>query len=116
MSPTTRKVFERQIQVMAVRHTMEPRQVIGSLAVLFAQAAAINDHYQEIVAGWAARFCGSHTWCSVKRRERAIEKLYRSYQGDAACLLDLVRSSICFATVEQLHACLVAIMADESVA
>merc|ERR1719387_2428094 len=53
--------------------------------------------------------------CSVKRRARAIEKLYRSYAADATCLIDLVRSSITFPDVDALAKCLNIILEDARV-
>ena len=68
-------------------------------------------------AQWAAPFGAHHSQCSVKRRGRSIEKLFRRYGGNASRLTDLVRSSITFDTLQQLCDCLErGILADGSVA
>ena len=84
----------------------KPRQRVSDLAVLYAQADRLNDHFQQVVQTWARSSGGDFHVCSVKRRDRAIQKLYRSYESDADRLIDLVRSSITFDTVDNLTACL----------
>ena len=49
---------------------------------------------------------------TVKRRARAIEKIFRCYRGDAAMVTDLVRSSITCKTFEALVECLEVIRSD----
>jgi len=44
-------------------------------------------------------------WAPLKRKERAIEKLYRCYQNDPSRLCDLARQMIVFKTVADLEAC-----------
>ena len=84
----------------------KPRQRVSDLAVLYAQADRLNAHFQEVVETWARSSGGDFHFCSVKRRDRAIQKLYRSYENAADRLIDLVRSSITFDTVDNLTACL----------
>merc|ERR1711879_837292 len=50
--------------------------------------------------------------CSVKRRNRAIQKLLRSYEGNASRLIDLVRSGIVFKDLQSLAECLKIISKD----
>ena len=85
----------------------KPRQVMSDVAVLFAQAMEMNDHFQKKVKGWAVSCEGTHfKFVPVKRRKRAIEKLWRSYRGDRARLIDLVRSTIEVETTADLSKCL----------
>lgn len=98
------------------RYITRPIQARNSLAVLFAQAAAFNEHFQEVVRGWAAGLGAHVQWCSVKRRSRAIEKLFHTYGGQADHLIDLVRSGITFPTIRALMDCLSRIFDDERVA
>ena len=53
-------------------------------------------------------------WAQVKSRERAIEKLYRSYDCDVSRLLDCCRQSIYFEHLPDLLSCLQTIAADSS--
>jgi hypothetical protein len=102
--------------------TDKPRQRFDSLPVLFHHAHKLNDYFQGICARWAAApaasggFSGDHHVCSVKRRDRAIQKLYRSYNRDATRIIDLVRSGITFERIEDLAACLSCIRRDPRVA
>ena len=67
--------------------------------------------------GWTARCEGTHfKYVPVKRRKRAIEKLWRSYRGDGARLIDLVRSTIEVETTADLSKCLKEILNDPGVA
>lgn len=104
-------------EISAEANSDKPRQIIGDLVTLFAQAHELNEHFQECVAAWAKGITGSApNFVEVKRRNRAIEKLFRSYSGDAARLVDLVRSSINFSTVDGLLEAVERIKADERVA
>jgi hypothetical protein len=95
----------------------KPRQVMSDVAVLFAQAMEMNDHFQRKVKGWAVSCEGTHfKYVPVKRRKRAIEKLWRSYRGDGARLIDLVRSTIEVETTADLGKCLKEILNDPGVA
>jgi len=51
-------------------------------------------------------------WATLKRRERAIEKVVRSYAGDVSKLLDVCRQSIIFDNCSDLYNCLKAIVND----
>ncbi len=54
-------------------------------------------------------------WCGLKRRQRALEKLWRAYGGDTSRLLDLCRQSIAFDSPRDLLACLEALVADQEI-
>ena len=54
-------------------------------------------------------------WTTVKSVDRAIEKLYRTYNFDASRLLDLVRETISFESIAQLRACLANLAEDPCV-
>ena len=97
--------------------TRAPRQRIGQLSILFYQAHILNEHFQEVVRLWAEQHNGCRTKPAlVKRRARAIEKLHRSYHGDATRCIDLVRSSISCPTLQDVCACVETIAADPRVA
>lgn len=90
-----------------------PRQCVGDLAVLFGQACKLNAYYQLAVATWSAGLTGavvSHA--PIKRRDRAIEKLWRSYRGDARFCIDLVRASITFQSFDAITECVKRIRED----
>jgi len=101
--PRTLQACERLRFASERASTTKPRQFIGDLAVLFAQAAALNPHFQSCVKGWASGVSGAHPKAiSIKRKDRAIEKTFRTYSGDSSWLIDLVRSAITFETIEGL--------------
>mmetsp|Transcript_5842 Transcript_5842/g.9262 ORF Transcript_5842/g.9262 Transcript_5842/m.9262 type:complete len:148 (+) Transcript_5842:425-868(+) len=56
---------------------------------------------------------GEIKWPTVKRAERTLEKLKRTYGNDVSCLVDLARYSIVFETVEDLADCVRSIHKDE---
>ena len=96
----------------ALAGTAKPRQYVDDLAVLFAQAAALNGHFQDLVAARVAVAGGRGAAAAVKSRARAIEKLYRSYNGDASRLVDLVRASVVYDDVAALATAIRTIRAD----
>eukprot|EP00929_Paragymnodinium_shiwhaense_P001971 TRINITY_DN10217_c0_g1_i1.p1 TRINITY_DN10217_c0_g1~~TRINITY_DN10217_c0_g1_i1.p1 ORF type:complete len:617 (+),score=69.21 TRINITY_DN10217_c0_g1_i1:115-1965(+) len=76
-------------------------QNFSSLPLLFAQACAIDAHFQRKCAEWAAGF-GTHVSGRIKQASRAVQKVWRSYNGSPRALVDLVRSSIVCETPEDL--------------
>ena len=54
-------------------------------------------------------------WASLKKRERAMEKIVRIYSSDVSKILDIVRQSIIFDSVADLTSCLCVISEDEDV-
>merc|ERR1712113_283958 len=66
------------------------------------QADELNPWYQRHVSVWASQFEVEQTQSQVKSRTRAIEKIARSYAGDACRVTDFVRSTITANTVDQL--------------
>jgi hypothetical protein len=98
-------------------NTTRPRQTIADLVVLFAHAKSVNPHFQKCVKSWAQGISGAHAKnIPIKRRKRAIQKLFRSYAGNASRLIDLVRSSITFDTPDGLVQCLERVSTDPHVA
>eukprot|EP00281_Chroomonas_sp_CCMP1168_P021744 CAMPEP_0206223420 /NCGR_PEP_ID=MMETSP0047_2-20121206/6477_1 /ASSEMBLY_ACC=CAM_ASM_000192 /TAXON_ID=195065 /ORGANISM="Chroomonas mesostigmatica_cf, Strain CCMP1168" /LENGTH=166 /DNA_ID=CAMNT_0053646297 /DNA_START=230 /DNA_END=731 /DNA_ORIENTATION=- len=51
-------------------------------------------------------------WATLKRPDRAIEKIVRSYSQDTSRLLDVCRQSIYFETLEALYTCVRTIRKD----
>lgn len=96
---------------------LKPRQRLDDLAVLFAQASRLNPLFQEVVRQWASTDVYKETpkWteCGVKKRKRAIQKVHRTYYGNASKVLDLVRSGITFDNAADLAKCLELIRNDE---
>ncbi|KAJ1455757.1 hypothetical protein M885DRAFT_440740 [Pelagophyceae sp. CCMP2097] len=95
------------------KRSSKPRQLVGDLGVLFAQAARLQENFQSAVDDVASEADVLVHHSHVKRRKRAIEKLFRSYDGDASRLTDLVRCSITCKDSEALLRCLRAIRADD---
>ena len=99
-------------------HPTKPRQLHGDMLYLYAQAHALNPHFQARMVQWAGRGSEEGTTvhhCGVKQRRRAIDKTWRCYAGDPSLLLDLVRGSITCRTVRGIIDCLARIQADPGV-
>lgn len=105
----------REAMGNAAGEPTRPMQLMNNLSVLFAQAAMLNGHFQAAVNRWAGVSGTAKGSISVKRRRRAIEKLFRCYGGDGARIIDLVRSVIEFETIEDLTKCLNDIANDPKV-
>lgn len=106
-------------ETMITENTEKPVQVIDDLVVLFGQAAVLNGHFQDCVQKWSSEIVvpdPDKKPVKVKRNARAIQKMFRSYGGKANRLIDLVRSSISFDTLEALTEVFVKIQADPRVA
>ena len=114
----------------AKRTKSKPRQLHADLPYLYAQAHALNPHFQARMVQWAGRSSEGTTvhhcdpdpdpnitvhHCDVKQRRRAIDKTWRCYAGDPSLLLDLVRGSITCRTVRGIMDCLARIQADPGV-
>ena len=106
------------------------------LAIMLMQAWAVNGTFQRAVATWKRgrgrgggeskaggdrdededlEAVAGNGGMLPKRRQRAIEKVWRSYGGNAMRLGDLVRASLTFDTVGELKACLALILADSTI-
>eukprot|EP00929_Paragymnodinium_shiwhaense_P007721 TRINITY_DN111633_c0_g1_i1.p1 TRINITY_DN111633_c0_g1~~TRINITY_DN111633_c0_g1_i1.p1 ORF type:complete len:636 (+),score=79.48 TRINITY_DN111633_c0_g1_i1:153-2060(+) len=96
------------------RMSGELRQSLPSLPLLFAQACAVDAHFQSKCAEWAGG-AGTHMPGLIKQPSRAVQKVWRSYHGNEQSLVDLVRSSIVCETPEHLLTVLRDILADNSV-
>jgi len=90
------------------------QQLLSSLPLLYTQAFALNEHFQDKCAGWARDF-GKHEVVSVKKQDRAIQKLWRTYNGNPQFLTDLVRSSIVCDTLDDVLEVFHRIRADPAV-
>eukprot|EP00929_Paragymnodinium_shiwhaense_P020848 TRINITY_DN13766_c0_g2_i1.p1 TRINITY_DN13766_c0_g2~~TRINITY_DN13766_c0_g2_i1.p1 ORF type:complete len:656 (+),score=96.36 TRINITY_DN13766_c0_g2_i1:170-2137(+) len=77
------------------------QQDLMSLPLLFAQAFAVNHHFQVKCAEWAGGL-GLYIPGVVKQPRRAIQKIWRSYNGQPQRLVDIVRASIVCDTTLQL--------------
>lgn len=106
-----------RMATVSSKHTGRPRQQVADICVLFAQAGALNDHFQGLVLQWAEGLGSAVVVHSspVKRRARAIEKLHRSYHGDPGWIIDLVRASITFQSLDALLWCVQRLVADNTV-
>ena len=135
----TQKQDLREIEEMLARQPPSQRMVSGNnhvrkklrkhptaqqVKILLTQAWAVNGKFQGTVASWkrASSSGGGLAAAAArgkvllpKRRQRAIEKVWRSYGGNATRLGDLVRASLTFDTVGELKACLALILADGNV-
>jgi ppGpp synthetase/RelA/SpoT-type nucleotidyltranferase len=99
-----------------------PRTSLSGYALflrLFEVADALNDVVQTLGARWSAA-AGDDAKARfqrapVKTPKRAIEKIWRSYNGQPDHLADIVRTSIVCGEVAEIHAVMQAIVADDTV-
>ena len=68
-----------------------------------------------MVTEWASRCDCVCESAPLKSQKRTLEKIWRSYDGHAEAVTDLVRSTIAADTVEQVHAAFRVIMANANV-
>ena len=116
---------ERAAHVQHLRHVLQGpsgrpdangslQQFLWHLPFLYAQAFVLDTHFQKKRAAWAAGLA-EHIHANVKRPTRAIEKLWRTYHGNARLLTDLVRGSIVCNTPSDILVVLQRIRADPAV-
>merc|ERR1712176_1572546 len=67
-------------------------------------AHSINDWYQNVVRTWATYCRAESEAVAPKSLQRCLEKVFRSYKGDASCLSDICRSTIECYSIAQLRA------------
>eukprot|EP00929_Paragymnodinium_shiwhaense_P028939 TRINITY_DN16698_c0_g1_i1.p1 TRINITY_DN16698_c0_g1~~TRINITY_DN16698_c0_g1_i1.p1 ORF type:complete len:672 (+),score=51.14 TRINITY_DN16698_c0_g1_i1:81-2018(+) len=89
------------------------QQVLRSLPLLYAQAFALDPVFQQKCAQWAAGV-GHHAPAAVKHPERAVQKLWRTYQGNPRSLCDLVRGSIICQSPKDVMILLNRILSDKA--
>jgi hypothetical protein len=73
------------------------------------QAGGRFERWEDLVAGGRTE---GVRWATVKQPRRAVEKAVRCYGRDPGRLLDLCRQTILFATLDDVAACLRAILDD----
>ena len=78
------------------------RQPSQNLLYLFDLASSSNAWYQQIVSSWAATLHVQHKAAPVKTQRRALQKVERSYKGDASRVLDFVRASVVVDTMAEV--------------
>merc|ERR1711982_234196 len=82
------------------------RQPSRDLEHLFRIGQSCDDWYQSVVASWASGLRVQHKVAPLKKPERALEKVERSYEGDPSRLLDIARSCIEVSSIEEARAAL----------
>jgi len=92
-----------------------PGQPTSDLGTLYRSAKLTNAPFQDAVADLCTGL-GEHCRCDTpKKMGRAVEKVWRCYGGDVSRLVDLVRSSAVFDSVEDMRACLQRIAGSDAV-
>jgi len=100
---------------------LKGRETRDQLLIMMTQAWAVNDKFQKLSKEWRAQVVSPGTGGEEresilpKRRARAIEKVWRAYDGDATRLRDLVRCSLVFDQISDVKRCLEAILRDDRV-
>jgi hypothetical protein len=81
--------------------SLQSRETRDQLIIMITQAWEVNDKFQQLSFEWQAHCKVAGTGGEEgekgllpKRRARAIEKVWRTYDGDASRLRDLVRCSL----------------------
>ena len=120
----------KHASVRANAYTIEPKQRLSKLdpsqkkgyAILhklLSLAGALNEVVQNLGRRWSeeagATSKDGFKQAPVKTAKRAIEKVWRSYNGDPASLTDIVRTSIVCSSLEQLESVAKAVFGDKSV-
>jgi hypothetical protein len=88
-------------QLVAQHQSKRKEQSTTVLKLLYEQAVALDDWYQNVVRSWAQHCNALHSPAPVKTYRRTLEKVYRSYSGRVPPITDLVRSTIVVETIEQ---------------
>ena len=97
-------------QAVQAKAVVVPKmQTASSLCRLFIQADQLNDLIGYILFALSNRFGGEFYNCQTKKTNRALQKVFRSYQGDWRKLCDLCRCSIVFYDTISLAAFLQAV-------
>eukprot|EP00929_Paragymnodinium_shiwhaense_P028280 TRINITY_DN16428_c0_g2_i1.p1 TRINITY_DN16428_c0_g2~~TRINITY_DN16428_c0_g2_i1.p1 ORF type:complete len:621 (+),score=52.59 TRINITY_DN16428_c0_g2_i1:59-1921(+) len=86
-------------------------QNLSSFPLLYAQACAVDAQFQRKCAEWAAGLAEHHAG-PIKQPGRAVQKVWRAYDGNPQALIDLVRCSIVCETPQHLLAVLRRVQAD----
>lgn len=81
-------------------------QTADNLEELYLQADLLNPLLQTKIAAIATKYDARSQLCPVKTEARALQKTWRSYNGEWKRLCDLVRTSIICDTVLKLNQCL----------
>ena len=105
---------------------LKGRDTRDQLMIMITQAWGLNDKFQRFAKDWKASVAfggdmhggdeAEEKGLLPKRRQRAIEKVWRAYGGDATRLRDLVRCSIVFDAVTDMHQCLRCVLEDRRIA
>jgi len=109
--------LERSWQSLMQSLVPVPRRQMSASDIgdLFLQADRLNDHFQRKLCLICKQHGGQFFYCEVKAESRTLQKMYRAYGGDWRSLCDIVRTSLLFADLSSLTACLEAIAADPEV-
>ena len=99
----------------AASPAVKSQKSVADIEALFRQADAANLLLQPMAKAWAMAVGGEHHAAPVKGEERALQKVFRSYQGDWRRLCDLCRTTIVLDTPDEIAACLNHIAADPAV-
>eukprot|EP00929_Paragymnodinium_shiwhaense_P114199 TRINITY_DN8252_c0_g1_i1.p1 TRINITY_DN8252_c0_g1~~TRINITY_DN8252_c0_g1_i1.p1 ORF type:complete len:670 (+),score=63.40 TRINITY_DN8252_c0_g1_i1:148-2157(+) len=108
---------ENQRRLLLRYHRDKPGallQTFSSLHYLYAQAWALDEHFQNKCAVWADGLA-KHKVGLIKHPSRAVQKVWRSYCGNPQALVDLVRSSIVCDTPEHILQVLQRVKQDKTV-
>merc|ERR1712107_152736 len=92
-----------------------PLQPTDRWTVLRLHAEELNPWFQDVVRGWARSLTVGFQEAKVKREQRVVEKVTRSYGGDFRKVLDMLRSTLQVATISDVYRTLGFILAQPNV-
>jgi len=92
-----------------------PRHACPDIDELFKQAGRLAPLFQVKLESWASATVGKAHAGTQKGGDRAVQKVMRSYAGDASRLLDICRGALAFLDVQSLCDALKLISRDSDV-
>merc|ERR1740121_1982059 len=79
-----------------------PRHTCPDIDELYKQAGRLGPLFQAKLEKWASATGGTGHAGTKKSSDRAVQKVVRSYGGDASRLLDICRGALIFRDVQTL--------------
>ena len=104
-----------EFSVAAVKEPKRQPASLGSVEALFNACDRLNPVMLATLRALCDAQGGVFHGAPVKSEDRALQKVYRSYNGDFRRLTDLNRCSLCFASFDQIATCLRAIVAHPGI-
>lgn len=102
-------------EVQAIKCKQSITQSLSDLSELYVQGVAAKKAFDVKMDRWAKQVGGKSIPSKLKTQKRAMQKIMRSYNGDATRLSDIVRGALVFEYFEDLLAVFRKIATDPEV-